>query len=121
MKRTPLRRRKPLSAKPSTGTKKALPYRSKKMEQIYVERRRLVKEMLEANPLCEGGELIWHFDTSHRCTRTTTEVHEILTRARGGSILDKDNCVALCHSCHAWITEHPKEAHAMGMMKNSWD
>jgi len=121
MKRTPLRRKKPLNAGQSSATKRPIARRSKKMQQIYVERRKLVKEMLEANPLCEGGELIWHFDTAHRCTRTTTEVHEILTRARGGSILDRSNCVALCHSCHAWITEHPKEAHAMGMMKNSWD
>ena len=84
--------------------------RSKKMSKIYVTRRKLVAEILEEHPICQ------------RCqSRQATEVHEILSRARGGSILDKSNCAALCHQCHFWITTHPVQAKAEGWLKNSWD
>lgn len=84
--------------------------RSKKMQQKYVERRKLVAELLEKYPVCQ------------RCQAwSSTEVHEILSRARGGSILDPDNCVALCHSCHHWITTNPLAAKASGWLKNSWE
>lgn len=84
-------------------------YRSKKTARAYIARRKLVAEMLD-DAICE------------RCkSAQATEVHEVLTRARGGSILDKDNCVALCHACHAWITTHPKEAHEEGFMRHSWE
>ena len=84
--------------------------RSKKMQKIYVERRKLVAEILEQNPICK------------RCwKRWASEVHEVKSRARGGSILDKENCVALCHDCHHWITTNPKEAKETGWLKNSWE
>lgn len=84
--------------------------RSKKMALIYVARRKLVAEMLEQNPICV------------RCGKEpSTEVHEILSRARGGSILDKENCAALCHKCHFWITTNPREAHEHGWLKHSWE
>ena len=50
-----------------------------------------------------------------------TDVHEILTRARGGSITDLNNLAVLCRPCHSWITEHPKEAHEQGWLKHSWE
>lgn len=84
--------------------------RSKKMSQKYVERRKLVAEMLEHYPSCQRCEV-----------QRSTEVHEILSRARGGSILDKNNCVALCRSCHHWITTNPLAAAAQGWLKNSWE
>jgi len=84
--------------------------RSRKMTKIYVERRKLVAELLSLHPICL------------RCKeQRSTEVHEILSRARGGSILDKENCAPLCHSCHHWITTNPKDAHAEGWLKNSWE
>lgn len=83
-------------------------YRSKKMARTYIQRRKLVAEILE-DASCA------------RCGTKATEVHEIKTRARGGSILDPDNCVALCHACHHWVTTHPLEAKAEGLMKNSWE
>lgn len=84
-------------------------YRSKKMTRIYVLRRKLVAEMLD-DAMCV------------RCNQVqATEVHEVLTRARGGSILDKNNCVPLCHECHSYVTQNPKAAHAEGLMRNSWE
>lgn len=54
------------------------------------------------------------------CFGTATEVHEILTRARGGSIYDPENCLAACSSCHRWVTEHPLEAEELGLVIHSW-
>jgi len=90
--------------------------RSKKRANLMREvRGPFVKEFLEEHPWC------W------RCTRyaqttlvprwaylphinRSTVVHEKLTRARGGSITDKANCVALCGSCHDEIHAHPRQA-----------
>jgi len=85
-------------------------FRSRKREALYRQRRPLVEQMLAANPICQ------------RCgTNPSTEIHEVVTRARGGSITDPANCRALCHSCHAWITTHPAQAHAEGLMAHSWE
>lgn len=85
-------------------------FRSKKMSKRYQERRKLVAELLSEHPVCQ------------RChAARSSEVHELVSRARGGSILDRSNCVALCHTCHRWITEHPAEAHAQGWLRHSWD
>ena len=44
---------------------------------------------LAANPVCV------------RCSAArAVDVHEKLTRARGGSIVDEANVVALCRQCH---------------------
>ena len=76
----------------------ALRQRSKRMARLYVQRRKLVAEMLE-DAMCAAR--------LQGCTGRATEVHERLSRARGGSILDRDNCVGLCHMCHREITERP--------------
>lgn len=84
-----------------------LRFRSKKQAAVYIHRRRLVASLLEERPACE------------RCQQArSTEVHELLSRARGGSILDVENCVALCHDCHCWITTHPAEATAEGWLRS---
>ena len=85
-------------------------FRSRKMEAIYRKRRPLVERMLAENPMCQ------------RCMiRPSTDVHEIKSRARGGSILNESNCVALCRTCHDWITENPARAKQEGWLKNSWE
>lgn len=89
---------------------KPLPFRSAKTAALYRDERiPLVEEMLTAYPICQ------------RCLSDfSTEVHELKSRARGGSITDRTNCVALCHSCHRYITEHPAEAESEGWSKPSW-
>ena len=85
--------------------------RSKKRTRLYREQRiPIVIATLEANPVCQ------------RCDRArATEVHEIKSRARGGSITDPNNLAALCHDCHAWVTVHPAEAHTEGWLRHSWE
>ena len=88
-----------------------IPRRSKKTAATYRKLRvPLVVEMLEAYPWCE------------RCkTGRASEVHELLSRARGGRITDPSNCVTLCHECHSWITTHPAQATADGWLRHSWE
>lgn len=85
-------------------------FRSRKMEATYRKRRELVKRMLMDFPACE------------RCDAArSTDVHEVVSRARGGSILDPNNLVALCRACHTFITENPEIAHDQGWSKHSWE
>ncbi len=84
--------------------------RSLKTQRKYRQRRKLVAELLTERPKCQ------------RCRRArSTQVHELLSRARGGSILDEANCVALCGGCHEWVTEHPAQAALEGWLLHSWE
>jgi 5-methylcytosine-specific restriction endonuclease McrA len=95
----------------SAKRSKPIRHRSKKREKLYrTSRRQLVAEMLASNPRCK------------RCKRNPSQdVHEIKSRARGGSITDPDNCVALCRTCHTFITQNPAIAHEEGWSKHSWE
>lgn len=93
MKRTPLR------------------HRSKKTQRVYVERRKVVASRLEAFPICE---VPW-------CTHPSEDVHEPLTRARGGSITDPDNIRAVCRMHHDLIHLEPTWAYEYGFLKHSWE
>jgi hypothetical protein len=95
----PLARRAPLRA------------RSAKMTRRYVVRRRLVAELLAERPRCEFPN----------CARRSVDVHELLSRARGGDILDREHCRCLCRAHHDWITTHPAEAEASGWARHSWE
>jgi hypothetical protein len=52
------------------------------------------------------------------CDHGPLEVHELLSRARGGSITDPTNCVALCHTHHQWVTTHPAAAATIGLARS---
>ncbi len=100
-----------------TPFRKPIRQRSAKMAKLYVERRKFVAEFLAKHPWCQRCESLWvnpETDTVNR----PTEVHEVISRARGGDILDEDNCRALCHKCHFWITTHPAQATAEGWLKS---
>lgn len=53
--------------------------------------------------------------------RAAVDVHEIKTRARGGSIYDPANCLGVCRVCHDWITGHPARARELGLVVHSWE
>jgi len=72
---------------------------SKKRQELNGLRRAFVKRILSERMACECR--------IQGCTWIPTDVHEIKTRARGGSIVDPENVLALCRRCHVWITEHP--------------
>ena len=87
-----------------------LRHRSKKTAKVYREQRiPLVRELLQDNPACQ------------RCQQAAaTDVHELKSRARGGSITDPDNLALLCRPCHSWVTTHPAEATEQGWLRPSW-
>lgn len=91
--------------------RKPIKHRSSKRAALYREHRApLVARLLIERPTCQ------------RCLKAgSQDIHEIKSRARGGSILDESNLLALCRTCHNWITTHPKEALEQGFLKNSWD
>jgi hypothetical protein len=66
--------------------------------------------LLVERPICE------------RCgMNPSDDVHEIVSRARGGSIVDRANLAALCRGCHVFITEHPAAAEREGFSAPSWE
>ena len=127
MKRSPLRRGGPL--------KRRTPLRqmSRKRSKQQRLRRVMVQEELGKRELCEAGVIIrqWRLATygqeyanrlnvyAHRCNGLAIELHEPLTRARGGSILDPANTVAICRPCHDWVHAHPTAATAVGLLQST--
>jgi hypothetical protein len=85
--------------------------RSEKMEKLYATKRRnLVKKLLSERPICQ------------RClSDRSQDVHEIKSRARGGSITDESNLCCLCRKCHSWVTQNPELAYEQGWVKHSWE
>lgn len=116
MKRSPLNRKTPLRS--GSQLKRSTPIRqvSKKREKLNRARRDFVAGFLAARPRCEAQQPVMLVDRNHRCQIWSVDVHEVLTRARGGSILDPDNCRAICRACHDWIHDHPKLATEVGLL-----
>lgn len=114
----PLARRTPLAARSGLARGGALPARSAKTEKVYEARRPLVAEILDSRRWCEA-------QIPGVCLGQATQVHEVLTRGRGGSILDPDNLLALCGAgpagCHPHITGHPKWADLWGFTLPGWE
>ena len=83
-------------------------HRSRKRQREYAtERIPLVIRLLEQNPICQ------------RCWRQrSVDVHELLSRARGGSITDESNLVCLCRPCHDLITRNPQQAKEQGWSRS---
>lgn len=127
----PMRRRTPLRP------------RSKKMQAKYDGddgRKAFRLRILKERPMCEAGERIGTLMASvkvlaltpdgkdfktiriwERCRRRSRDVHEILARSAGGSILDEANVVAACRPCHDWCHEHPMLAMSLGLRKSRYD
>lgn len=116
MKRSPIQRKTPLKqGKPLQRNTPLRPV-SKKREKINRARRELVAGLLAARPRCEARTLIFPVDDKHRCDLWSCDIHEVVTRARGGDILDPDNCRAICRACHDWIHAHPADATRVGLL-----
>lgn len=103
MIRSPLKRRTPLRRG------KQLAKRSLKMTERYVERRRMVADLLGRFPVCQFPQ----------CVNKSVDIHEPLSRARGGSITDETNAVALCRACHSWVHDHPQQATELSLLRSA--
>jgi hypothetical protein len=85
---------------------------SKKRQDLNKIRSKFREEILMNRMMCEAR--------ISGCSRIPTDVHEIKTRARGGSIIDADNVLALCRPCHRFITDNPAFAAEHGFVVHSW-
>lgn len=118
----PLRRNKPLKSGKPLKRSGRLKHRSKKQEELYVERRKLVARMLQERPFCEACPVFArHDDNVTYVRRGSVDIHEIVRRSQGGSIVDEDNCMAVCRQCHQRIGDHPELAFSLGLAKRSWE
>ena len=127
MKRSPLRRGGPLKRRTP------LRHMSRKRSKQQRLRREMVHDELAHRELCEAGLVIRQYRLAtygqeyanrlnthaYRCNGLAIELHEPLTRARGGSILDPANTVAICRPCHDWIHAHPAAATDLGLLRSA--
>ena len=119
MKRSPLRRRAPLHRGGRLARRTPLRSVSAKRAKVQQQRRTMVREELARRELCEAGAMIRFGGHRSLCAGLAVDLHEPLTRARGGSILDPANTVAVCRSCHDWIHDNPTAATDLGLLRSA--
>lgn len=56
-----------------------------------------------------------------RCSRRADDIHEPLTRARGGPIDDPDNVVPVCRPHHRELTREAAWGYELDLLIHSWD
>jgi 5-methylcytosine-specific restriction endonuclease McrA len=97
-------------------------YRSKKKEAEYRLRRPLVERLLQERPMCEACPIFAAHDAKITYRRQqSVDIHELVRRSQGGSILDEENLMAVCRSCHSRIGNHPALAFELGLAKHGWE
>jgi len=96
--------------------------RSKKKELEYELRRPFVRQILDKYPNCQACPIFAKHDKLITYVRLqSTDVHEIVRRSQGGSILDENNVLAVCRKCHSRIGNYPALAFELGLAKHGWD
>jgi len=97
-----------------TGRARIRPVSKKRAAQNR-ERRAMINALYPERPRC----------VRPGCPRMADDIHEPLTRARGGSITDPGNQVPLCRPCHDEVTFAPEStlgwAYDVGLLVHSWD
>jgi 5-methylcytosine-specific restriction endonuclease McrA len=97
-------------------------HRSKKKEAEYRLRRPLVERLLQERPWCEACPVFASHDEVAVYQRNPgRDVHEIVRRSQGGSILDEENLMVVCRPCHQRIGNHPQLAFDLGLAKRGWE
>jgi 5-methylcytosine-specific restriction endonuclease McrA len=97
-------------------------HRSSKKEAEYRLRRPLVEKLLEEKPYCEACPVFAEHDEKATYIRQRSQdIHEIVRRSQGGSILDENNLLAVCRNCHTRIGNYPQLSFELGLAKHSWE
>lgn len=87
-----------------------------------MERREFVKEILSRYQLCQACPVFAQYDgLATFVHRPSVDVHELVRRSQGGSIVDASNVLAVCRNCHSRIGNEPALAFSLGLAKHSWD
>jgi 5-methylcytosine-specific restriction endonuclease McrA len=122
MKRKKPLKRTPIKRTPMKRSATPIAKRSKKTEKVYVERRKIVAEMLSEFPLCFACPVFAQHDGAVTFIhQKSVDVHELVRRSQGGSILERDNLVTVCRKCHTRIGNEPALAFSLGLAKHSWE
>lgn len=96
--------------------------RSKKKEAEYVIRRQVVSRLLSERPFCQACPVFARHDGKVTYVRQgSVDIHELIRRSQGGSILEEENLLAVCRDCHNRIGREPQLAFDLGLAKRSWD
>lgn len=96
--------------------------RSKKTAKVYEERRPLVARLLAERPACEACPVFAAHDGKVTyALGASCDVHELVRRSQGGSILDEANLMCVCRTCHTRIGDHPQLAFDLGLARHAWD
>jgi 5-methylcytosine-specific restriction endonuclease McrA len=121
--RKPIKRSdKPLKRTPLKNSSKKINNRSKKTEEKYKLRRPLVEKLLGERPWCEACPVFAQYDElAVYQQRPSSDVHELVRRSQGGSILDESNLMCVCRPCHTRIGNYPQLAFDLGLSKHSYD
>ena len=101
-------------------------HRSAKKAAEYQLRRPLVAKLIKEYPWCQACPVFVGFD---RCEGSrissyshapSMDAHELIRRSRGGSILDENNILMVCRTCHTRIGNSPLIAEKLGLELPSW-
>ena len=96
--------------------------RSAKKEAKYAIRRPLVARLLAERPWCEAcPRFAAHDRVVVYIRRPSVDVHELVRRSQGGSILDEGNLMCVCRECHRRIGNEPQLAFDLGLARHSYD
>lgn len=77
--------------------------------------------LLEERPLCEACPVFAEYDKKVVYSRQrSVDVHELIRRSQGGSILDEKNLLAVCRPCHQRIGNNPQLAFDLGLARHNW-
>jgi 5-methylcytosine-specific restriction endonuclease McrA len=97
-------------------------HRSKKKEAEYKLRRPLVEKLLDQHPHCQACKVFAEHDgVATFIQNRSVDVHEIVRRSQGGSILDESNLMCVCRPCHNRIGNYPQLAFDLGLAKHAYD
>jgi hypothetical protein len=97
-------------------------HRSQKKEAEYLLRRPLVKKLLSERPWCEACPVFAQHDGDAVYNRRrSVDLHEVVRRSQGGSILDENNILCVCRECHRRIGNGPRLAFDLGLAKHGWE
>lgn len=83
----------------------------KRARQERQRRKVLATIVVERGPRCE---VPW-------CPRLADDGHEVLSRARGGSITDPANIRLVCRRHHDELTNEAAWGYEIGFLRHSWD
>ena len=120
--RKPLKRGKPPKRGAPPKRTGSIKKRSKKQSELYELRRPFVEKILSERPFCQACKVFAQHDEKVTfIQKNSTDVHEIIRRSQGGSILDEDNVLAVCRKCHTRIGNYPQLAFDLGLAKRSWE